>query len=420
MSNLKNHLSKNELFSQENSFDSIFKEYEKRLHTWTPEAKSSEGFIDVIDFFSGCGGMTFGFSLLSDMFNLKGAIDINEIALDSYKNNFKTKTSKQDIQEIIATNKFDMLCNEFGISEKRERPLVVIGCAPCQGFTSHRKKNWDSDDSRNTLIGAFTEVAIKLSPDYIIMENVPEILGKKYWAHYSEARDIFEKSGYQVSQTIYNSASFGVPQSRFRAIIVASKKKFSLPAPVYANTEFKTVKDAIGNLKVVEAGEVDINDSMHKSAKHKQSTIDTIKAVPKDGGKRPKGVGPQCLDKVSGYSDVYGRLYWEKPSITLTQYARNPASGRFSHPEQNRGLTIREAARLQSFPDGYMFSGSLDKSFKQIGESVPPLLSLALALQVVIDAAEIDLKASKLSIAEVTNPVSSSFSSVIASLKKVI
>ena len=106
------------------------------------------------------------------------------------------------------------------------------------------------------------------------------------------------------------------------------------------------------------------------------------------GGSRPDGVGPKCLDKIKGFYDVYGRLSWDKPSITITQYARNPASGRFSHPEQDRALTIREAARLQSFPDGYQWEGALGENFKQIGEAVPPLLSLAIATQIALSLKE--------------------------------
>ena len=131
-------------------------------------------------------------------------------------------------------------------------------------------------------------------------------------------------------------------------------------------------------------GKADPKDALHRCSAHKQSTIEVIASVPHDGGSRPVGVGPQCLDKVKGFYDVYGRLSWDKPSITITQYARNPASGRFSHPEQDRGLTIREAARLQSFPDGYKWHGSLGENFKQIGEAVPPLLSLAMASQIAV------------------------------------
>lgn len=138
------------------------------------------------------------------------------------------------------------------------------------------------------------------------------------------------------------------------------KHDFLLPVGFLSPGEYKTVRDAISNLPVVAAGVAPPNDPMHKSASHKQSTIDVIKQVPHNGGNRPIGVGPKCLDKIKGFSDVYGRLYWDKPSITITHYARNPASGRYTHPEQNRGLTAREAALLQSFPFGFEFTGKFD------------------------------------------------------------
>ena len=162
-----------------------------------------------------------------------------------------------------------------------------------------------------------------------------------------------------------------------------------MPDELLFEEEYKTVRDAIADLPYVDArSQTEMADIYHRCSTHKQSTIDVIAQVPHNGGSRPKGVGPKCLDKVNGFSDVYGRLSWDKPSITITQYARNPASGRYSHPEQNRGLTIREAARLQSFPDGYLWNGSLGDVFKQIGEAVPPLLALAIATQIVLTIKE--------------------------------
>lgn len=271
------------------SFTKIFKKAKKDLTKWKPLKKTSSGPIDVIDFFSGCGGMSLGFSAIgkSKIFNLIGAVDINQIALDSYKTNFKCKTLNKDIKELCNEEGIKLIREEFNLPETKNRPLVIIGCAPCQGFSAHRKKNWDKEDERNTLIGAFTDTAVKLQPDFIVMENVPEILGKKYWEHYDEARRILEKKGYTVKQTIYNSASFGVPQARFRAIIIASKMEFELPIPLLEKEQFITVRNAIYDLPKVAPGEVSPNDKLHKSAKHKASTIETIAQVPKDGGNRP-------------------------------------------------------------------------------------------------------------------------------------
>ncbi len=368
------------------NFETTFKKAAKELDEWQPIRCNTEGLIDVIDFFSGCGGMSLGFSAIgkSKIFKLKGAIDINPKALNSYKSNFNAKTLNEDITELCSNKGINLIRNEFGLSKQKNKPLVIIGCAPCQGFSAHRKRYQNQDDKRNTLVGAFIHTAVKLNPDFIVMENVPEVLGKKYWNHYEDIRKILRKKGYAVKQTIYNSASFGVPQARSRAVIIASKMDFELPVPTILDKEnFRTVSDAISDLPMVSAGEVSPSDKYHRSTKHKANTIDIIAKVPKDGGSRPEGVGPECLDRVNGFSDVYGRLFWNKPAVTLTQYSRNPASGRFTHPEQNRGLTIREAARIQSFPDAFEFQGSLSDCFKQIGESVPPLLSVAVASQII-------------------------------------
>ena len=179
-------------------------------------------------------------------------------------------------------------------------------------------------------------------------------------------------------------------------------------------SEFQTVRNAISDLPPVRAGEQASSDPMQKSATHRQSTIDVIKAIPKNGGSRPNGVGPKCVQEFKGFADVYGRLAWDRPAITITHYARNPASGRFVHPEQDRGLTMREAARLQSFPDGFEFTGGFDDVFRQIGEAVPPMLSLSVAASTLAALnGEMCSGVEKL----VMEPVNDSFAGVIAGIK---
>jgi DNA (cytosine-5)-methyltransferase 1 len=190
--------------------------------------------------------------------------------------------------------------------------------------------------------------------------------------------DRFEAAGLHLAAEVHNMADFGVPQERFRALLVATAGvQFHLKPPRGASS-LKTVRDAIGSLPEVAPG-AQSSDPMHFCANHRKSTIDVIRQVPKDGGNRPPGVGPACLSKVDGYRDVYGRLSWDKPAVTITASARNPASGRFSHPEQDRGLTVREAALLQGFPKDYWFDGSFDDKFLQIGNAVPPVFSQVLA-----------------------------------------
>lgn len=394
-----------------NNFEALFMAFADKFKKWNADSMKDNGVFDVIDFFSGCGGMSLGFQALPEfkkVFNILGAVDINQSALASYSKNFRSPVLNVDIRDLVADKNFNMMYQFFNLSQ-RSNPLIIIGCAPCQGFSAHGKRYRHREDKRNNLIQTFAEISIKLDPDYIVMENVPEIFTEKYWEFYKQARELFIKRGYKINQTVYNAASFGVPQSRNRAVIVASKKSYELPVPVLTSEHYNNVRSAIGDLPAINAGETSILDSFHRSANHRKETVGIIASVPKNGGNRPSGIGPKCLDKVKGFYDVYGRLSWDKPSITITQYSRNPASGRFSHPEQNRGLSIREAARLQSFPDSFIFDGSLDACFKQIGEAVPPLLSLAIATSIMINESSFAHIGKQL-IKSVTEPVSSSYS----------
>lgn len=378
--------------------------------------------FQLIDFFSGAGGTSLGFAALNNVipaFKMLGGCDINEMSATTYSHNFGTPLIHEDITQLaFEAGMLTSFLKKIGYDDSK--PTVMIGCAPCQGFSSHRKKHWnEEDDVRNSLIMAFVEIVKKVHPDVIIMENVPEFLSTRYWKYFSAAKKSYEEMGYIVKETIYNAAAFGVPQERFRSIVIGMKKEFVLPQGYLHPSEYKTVRDAIGHLPVVAAGIASPNDIMHKSAAHKKSTIEVIKKVPHDGGNRPAGIGPKCLDKTKGFSDVYGRLFWDKPSITITHYARNPASGRYTHPEQDRGLTAREATLLQSFPNGFEFCGKYDDIYRQIGEAVPPMLSSAIAASVLIEMLSTpptmdELKNSPQSI---NAPVSSSYSSVIAGIK---
>ena len=378
--------------------------------------------IQIIDFFSGAGGTSLGFASVNRLFpafNLLGGCDINKVSAETYNHNYGTPLFNEDITHLAYDDGALELALER-INYNPSKPTVLIGCAPCQGFSSHRKKHWaQEDDIRNNLIIAFSRIVEKIKPVAIIMENVPEFLSKKYWQYFSTAKDNFERCGYVVRQNIYNAASFGVPQERFRSIVIGMKKSFVLPQACLDSSQYRTVRDAIGNLPPIAAGKASADDPLHRSVSHKKSTLEVIAQVPHDGGNRPAGVGPSCLDKVSGFSDVYGRLWWDRPSITITHYARNPASGRFTHPEQDRGLTAREAALLQSFPYGFEFTGKTDDIYRQIGEAVPPLLSAAIAANVLVELTSSEPTEEEIMQAptSISSPVSSSYSSVIAGIK---
>lgn len=389
---------------------------------WKRAKSGISGPIDIIDMFSGCGGMSTGFMSVNGMtpsFRLVGAVDIDEVANQSYELNLGVKPFHADIGELARRPKF--LANTIGsVRPDPSRPLVLIGCAPCQGFSSHRNDT-GSSDPRNSLFVDFARIAAKLKPAAVVVENVPELLTDRYWPFVTRAREILENAGYFVHVGVHNMAEFGVPQERFRALMLAMPKKFKPPTKLLTRSEFRTVRDAISHLPPVKAGERNSRDPMHYTAGHKQSTLATIMAVPPDGGSRPDHVGPECLRRAkersgrAAYEDVYGRLFWDRPAITITAYARNPASGRYIHPEQHRGLSVREAALLQSFPDDYQFAGSMDERFRQIGNAVPPAFAAHLASHVLreLNSTEEVTTFNK----GITGPVGPSFSRLIPSLK---
>jgi DNA (cytosine-5)-methyltransferase 1 len=384
-------------------------------------AKKNTGPIQVIDLFSGCGGMSYGFAAISEKissYKIVAAVDIDAYANKTYQRNIGISPKQLDLAT-IARSKGSI--QEFlrTLNIQPVEPCILIGCAPCQGFSSHRKKHWNlPTDNRNSLINAFARIAASLQPDVVVMENVPELLSAKYWAHFSELRGVLERAGYLVRARVMNTAGFGVPQERFRALVIAMKRRFSMPSPYLFPKDYRTVRNAIGSLPPLEPGIPNPEDLMHVTTRHRASTIKTITRVPKNGGSRPVGVGPACLDRVKGFYDVYGRLTWDKPAITITGYSRNPASGRYVHPEQDRGLSIREAALLQSFPMNYAFEGPFDSKFMQIGNAVPPALSAYLAGFILGELSSYPREDPfDDETGDICDPVSNSFSSVIAGMK---
>lgn len=332
---------------------------------------------DFVDFFCGAGGMSYGFHTIGKLtgkFRWAGAIDIDQYAIDTYEHNYGHRPAQMNLAEAD----IDEIKGVLNLNPHNE--LILIGCAPCQGFSAHRKKDHRGPDKRNTLVGLFAEIAVQLNPKMIIMENVPDLLAKKHWHHYKAFKETVETAGYHIAVKILNMAEYGTPQSRFRTVLIADRDFIpTLPQAVLSPEQFRTVRDAIGNLPPLKAGEKDSNDPMHMTSRHRMETIEILKQIPKDGGNRPHGVGPQCLDKVAGFYDVYGRLAWDKTAVTITARCRTPSCGRFVHPEQDRGLSVREAALLQGFPSNFYFEGPFDDKFKQIGNAVSPIFSTRLA-----------------------------------------
>lgn len=380
--------------------------------------------VQVVDFFSGCGGTSYGFARANTSgvtFRVVGALDIDPHANATYERMLGIAPLDNDIREFQDEDTLARAARKWAI--EKTKPLLLIGCAPCQGFSSHRKKD-PRNDVRNGLLQVFADIVISLKPDWVVMENVPEMFDKKHWEHYDSWRETLTSAGYRVRAQIHNLAEFGVPQERFRALVLAARdgSNFRMPKPKYRPSEFRTVREAIGSLPPLESGGQDPLDSMHIASRHRPATLQLIRQIPIDGGSRrslPSGVGPNCWEAVDGFRDVYGRLSWDKPAVAITARCRTPSCGRFVHPAQHRGLSVREAALLQGFPLDYHFEGPFDDKFKQIGNAVSPVFAEAIASHIAKEISE-PTRADDQTDEEfdITTPLQKSFSSSIAALKR--
>lgn len=348
--------------------------------------------VYVVDFFAGCGGMSSGFVNTRQShteFRVLAGIDIDDHALATYERNISAPGVVQDIALLsetpdllteIVPNFDPVLC----------RPLVFIGCPPCQGFSAHRKKD-KRDDPRNNLMLAFAKICEHYKPEAIVMENVPEVLTGKYRHYFHSAAKKLEESGYSLTTDVLDLSLYGVPQRRRRAVVTgALDSSIELPSPIFSPETALTVRDAISHLDPVPSGGFDRHDPDHRAPDHTERILERIRRTPPDGGDRRTFSIEEQLDchvsldngTTPGFTDVYGRLRWDAPSVTITAKSSTPSCGRFLHPEQHRNITAREAAILQGFPQSFAFEGPFINRYRQIGEAVPPLFARFVAWQV--------------------------------------
>lgn len=319
----------------------------------------------AIDLFSGCGGLSLG--LKDAGYRVLAAIEINQKACDTYRANHQdVELLAGDIRKMSAAKL--MRCTGL---RKGELDLLA-GCPPCQGFSTLRARNGQvaAADPRNELIDEFARLALALRPKMIMMENVPAL------AKYVKFIDFVERlsaAGYQVISKVLDVSAFGVPQRRKRLILSASR--LGMPRLATETSTRATVREAIGALPL--AGES--GDGLHDiQTKNRSARVQAmIEAIPKDGGSRnslPDAMKLDCHRKTSGFNDVYGRMKWEDVSPTITSGCSNPSKGRFIHPQEDRPITLREAAILQGFPADYRFVISHGKEAiaLMIGNALPP------------------------------------------------
>lgn len=335
----------------------------------------------AIDFFCGGGGMTRG--LIDAGINVLAGIDSNPNCRETYERNNKNLYLECDIcqltpQELL--DRFPQLTNTDDV--------LLVGCAPCQPFSILRREEFDEEgnaiphESVNLLVefGRFVQA---LHPAHILVENVPGLRGKG-----QDVLDNFKRmlntEGYLYDEKIIYAKDYGVPQNRRRYVLIASRIfQPRIPDPQYGKDllPYKTVRETIKKYPVIKAGEEDNRYANHKAANLKPILQKRISATPHDGGSRtdwPEELVLNCHKEFKGHTDVYGRMKWDEPSPTLTVKCFSLSNGRFGHPEQDRAISLREAAALQTFPDDYIFYGSMQEIGKQIGNAVPVLLAKVL------------------------------------------
>lgn len=321
--------------------------------------------ITAVDLFSGCGGLSRG--LKDAGFKVLAAVEVDDKARETYAlNHSDVPLVGADIRKVSAAQ----LLRSCGL--KRGELDLMAGCPPCQGFSTLRARSGRAaaPDARNDLIDEFARLALALRPKMVMMENVPAL------ARYEKFADFvlrLEQDGYKVVTEVLDVSSYGVPQRRKRLILSASRVGEPRLAPEVKNR--KTVRHAIGTLKKSGASGDSLHD--HPSTRRSARVQAIIEAIPKDGGSRhslPDYMKLGCHKKTSGFNDVYGRMKWDDVSPTITSGCSNPSKGRFIHPDEDRPITLREAALLQGFPKDYRFDLSHGKESiaLMIGNALPP------------------------------------------------
>lgn len=321
--------------------------------------------LTAVDLFAGCGGLTQG--LKDSGFNVLGAIELDQKARSTYSlNHPEVKLLGEDIRDVCG----ESLLNDLGLAAG-ELDLLA-GCPPCQGFSTLRARagHHPAADDRNKLIDDFCRLALTLKPKAIMMENVPAL--QKY-VRFECLLNSLGAEGYKVDYKVLDAADYSVPQRRKRLILVASR--VGEPRLGKPSGEVYSVRSAIGGLKTPGFTGDALHDMPRKQQHEKTKAI--IAAIPKDGGSRhslPSALRLRCHSKVTGFNDVYGRMAWNFASPTITSGCTNPSKGRFIHPDQDRPITLREAALLQGFPMDYKFElrHGREAIALMIGNALPP------------------------------------------------
>lgn len=335
----------------------------------------------ALDFFCGCGGMTAG--LKKAGIEVRMGLDLDPLCRETYEQNNSVPFEFADIRD-VSKRKI-----QNAIGRRGKRPILFAGCAPCQPFSKVRKSGVKKHPDED-LLSQFLKLVLVFQPHFVLCENVPRMLSMKSGNRIvSPFVECLKTAGYATDMAIINATDFDVPQNRWRLVIMASRvhKKIKIPiGPTAGNAP--TVRQVIEDLPHLAAGERCNEIPNHWAANLSLENLSRIRSVPKDGGDLrnvPLSLRPPSRKNFGKYGqgsfiDVYGRMKWDEPSPTLTTRCISYSNGRYGHPEQDRAISVREAARLQSFDDSYVFHTSfINDAAKMIGNAVPVKMAYHLA-----------------------------------------
>ncbi|MDU5657369.1 MAG: DNA cytosine methyltransferase [Negativicoccus succinicivorans] len=332
----------------------------------------------AIDLFCGIGGLTCG--LEKSGINVVAGCDFDETCEYSYTYNNNAKFIHKNIEDVTA-REIGKLLSGYDIK-------ILAGCAPCQPFSMHQKDKYNRKKHKDwSLLYQFARLVDELKPDIVSMENVPELSKEQV---FNDFINTLKKCNYYINYQIVDAANYGVPQRRKRLLLIASKKiKIKFIEPTHKIPV--TVRDAIYGLPKIGAGEKNKDDNLHIASSLSRKNLQRIQHSIPGGTWRdwPQSLILDCHKKSTGrsYSSVYGRMKWDDVAPTITTQFTGYGTGRFGHPEQDRALTLREGAILQTFPKSYSFVPDNDEVVlknisRHIGNAVPPRLGEIIGLSI--------------------------------------
>ena len=323
----------------------------------------------AIDLFCGAGGLTLG--LRRAGWDVVAGIDVDDAVGATYEsNNSEAAFMPADLRS-VTVEEIRILA---GTTPSRE--LLLAGCAPCQPFSKQHRPGGPRNRADATLLGQFARLVRELEPRIVLMENVPGITAVPGFSSLRRFLKTLHDCGYECDHQVLNVRDFGVPQHRRRYVLLAARgSSVALPSPAKdAASDEATVRKTIERFPALDAGEDNHSIPNHYAARLSTRNLQRIRATPVNGGSRrdwPEELKLACHRKTLGFSDVYGRMWWDRVAPTLTSRCNSLSNGRFGHPEQNRAISLREAAALHTFPDDYEFFGAKNRIAGWIGNAVP-------------------------------------------------